>query len=239
MSESLDPFAPPTAEPQDPRAWQDADTGASFLPPRRAVVAALWVFSVVCVLKMLGLANQIRVIGDRSVTFEELVMSDNITGPLDGVYLVVLLVTLVLWGMWAHRAASNLRAIRPGWGYEFTPSAHVWWYFVPFANLVKPYHAMRELVFATLGSLDPGPRTQTLGAWWGAWVTGNILGNVANRLMPDSTRVTGEAYFDRLTWASLADMASSAALVVAALVAVRIIRDVNAHQVMRRTREVL
>ena len=116
MSESLDPFAPPTAEPRDPRAWQDADTGASFLPPRRAVVAALWVFSVVCVLKMLGLANQIRVIGDRSVTFEELVMSDNITGPLDGVYLVVLLVTLVLWWMWAHRTASNLRAIRPGWG---------------------------------------------------------------------------------------------------------------------------
>jgi len=230
MSEPLDPFAPPTTEVHGPDGWQDADTGAAFLPPRRAVIGALWVFSVACLLKMLGMANQIRVIGDPDITFEELVMSDDITGPMAGVYFIVLLVTLVLWGMWAHRAAANLRAIRPGWGYEFTPAAHIWWYFVPFANLVKPFHAMRELVSATLDSLALGPRSQTLGAWWGAWVVGNIVGNIAGRLMPDSARVTGEAYFNQLTWASIADMISSAALIVAAMMAVRIIRDINAYQ---------
>src|SRR5690242_15716882 len=52
--------------------------------------------------------------------------------------------TAVFWVLTIHRAATNVRAFGQG-GLEFTPGWAAGWYFVPFANLVKPFQAFREI----------------------------------------------------------------------------------------------
>jgi hypothetical protein len=72
-------------------------------------------------------------------------------------------------------------SISPGWA--------VGWYFVPFANLVKPFHAMKEIWFASHpsegGYEEKAP--MILGWWWGLWIINNILGNIAFRIDDPNT----------------------------------------------------
>jgi hypothetical protein len=97
------------------------------------------------------------------------------------VNLVLLIACLFAVGRWIYRASLNAHAlgsemtISPGWA--------VGWYFVPFANLVKPFHAMREIWLASHesdGSFEE--RVPILGWWWGLWIVTNILSNAAWRL---------------------------------------------------------
>lgn len=92
-------------------------------------------------------------------------------------------VSVIVVAMWIHRAHANLHeAGLPG--LQTSPGWAVGWYFVPIANLFKPFQAMRELWHESHQSADSfssdAPGTLTL--WWGLWIVGNILGNVSMRL---------------------------------------------------------
>ena len=58
--------------------------------------------------------------------------------------LVLNLLAAVAFCVWIHRAASNLPALGR-YGMKFTPGWCVGWFFIPFANLVKPFQAVKEL----------------------------------------------------------------------------------------------
>jgi hypothetical protein len=98
--------------------------------------------------------------------------------------------TVVSFCMFVHRAASNLRALGRT-GLQFTPGWAVGWFFVPFANLFKPYHAIKEIVLAS----DPdtqkseysttwmtNPLPQIVGAWWAFWVIRMIVDRIASKM---------------------------------------------------------
>jgi hypothetical protein len=93
---------------------------------------------------------------------------------------VAIIACCIVVGRWIYRASVNAHAITdemtisPGWS--------VGWYFIPFANLVKPFHAMREIWQASHesdGSYEE--RVPILGWWWGLWIVTNILANVSWR----------------------------------------------------------
>ena len=94
----------------------------------------------------------------------------------------VSLVTIAIVGRWIYRASVNAHAmtdemsITPGWA--------VGWYFVPFANLVKPFQAMKEIWLAShrQGSGDDVRGSAILGWWWGLWLLSNLLGNITFRM---------------------------------------------------------
>ncbi len=97
--------------------------------------------------------------------------------------LVVLVATYVIFGMWIYRAAANIvSAAVPG--FDYTPGWAVGWYFVPIANLFKPFGAMRQIWNASHGNesgdLDRG--NPLLAFWWGLWIITAIVTNVAFRL---------------------------------------------------------
>ena len=86
------------------------------------------------------------------------------------------LATTVLAGIWIYRAAINLRAlgakdmaISPGWA--------VGWYFIPIANLWKPFQAMKEIWQASLNPLQGGKSAapRVLRIWWGLWLLGFLV----------------------------------------------------------------
>lgn len=96
---------------------------------------------------------------------------------------VVFIISVVVVSMWIHRAHANLFAGGVA-DHEYTPGLAVGWFFIPFANLVKPFQAMRELWFAS--RRDRWDSTNTtrgiLGWWWACWLTGNGLSNVGARM---------------------------------------------------------
>ena len=96
---------------------------------------------------------------------------------------VVLIACLIIVGRWIYRASTNAHAmhsemtISPGWA--------VGWYFVPFANLIKPLHAMREVWWASHESSGGyEENVPILTIWWTLWITSNVAANIAYRFEP-------------------------------------------------------
>lgn len=112
------------------------------------------------------------------------------------VLLAVLVGTIVSFLMWMHKAAKNLRELHPERAFTFSTGGVVGWWFVPFANFVKPFQAMHEIwhasdpdlsrakdadgysAFVKLGSGAP----QLLVGWWAAWIASNIIDRVVTRI---------------------------------------------------------
>jgi hypothetical protein len=86
------------------------------------------------------------------------------------------LITLVLVAKWIYRASANVFA--SGRRLDTSPPWAVGWYFIPVANLWKPYQAMAEIVRATVTSSSRLP----MGLWWGLWLATSISGNISFRL---------------------------------------------------------
>jgi len=95
------------------------------------------------------------------------------------IYLVCGILILV----WIRRANMEVRRLGAA-GMQFTPGWSIGWYFIPFANLWKPYQAMREIWQA---SADPKYwQHETVSAllpwWWLLWVVSSFIGNATFRL---------------------------------------------------------
>lgn len=94
--------------------------------------------------------------------------------------LFVSMVLVCKWIFWAH---ANLQAIGIA-SFEFTPRWAVIWYFVPIANLFKPYQAMRELWHISHelhdGVRDGAPTLVTF--WWFATL-GSVMLAIASFLV--------------------------------------------------------
>ncbi len=67
---------------------------------------------------------------------------------------------------------------------RFTPGWAILWYFIPIANLWKPYQAMKEIWKASADPHDPGAAetSRLLPWWWFLWILSNIVGQVLVRV---------------------------------------------------------
>jgi hypothetical protein len=101
--------------------------------------------------------------------------ADNALGAVTSIGVLVFIATVVVWCLWQHRAQRNVVELTAG-GLGFTPGWAVGWWFIPLANLVKPFQAVRELWKASHGG-DTWRHTSTwpvIGLWWAFWLVGNI-----------------------------------------------------------------
>ena len=98
-------------------------------------------------------------------------------------YLLLLIGTYILFGMWIYRAAANVVTAQAD-GFEYSAGWAVGWLFIPIANLFKPYAAMRQIDNASHGrpvnALNEGD--WLLRSWWAAWLVVSIAGNISFRL---------------------------------------------------------
>lgn len=108
------------------------------------------------------------------------VLPSEIVNRLTGLTQFVLAIVLgVTFLRWIFRINKNLNAL--SWEeMHYTPGWSVGWYFVPFANLFKPYYVMREIW--DVSHRDEHDGHSLLGWWWGLWIVSNIIGQVASRL---------------------------------------------------------
>jgi len=95
---------------------------------------------------------------------------------------LVFIIAGVLSLKWIHRACFNAR-VRAN-HMQFTPGWAVGWYFIPFANLWKPYQAMKEIWETTAAQANKSMTEGgwLLGWWWTSWIVSNIFANAAFRM---------------------------------------------------------
>lgn len=160
----------------------DVGSGIELLQQRAKFVKALLIAGLVLVVAML--AGEIAEYAG-IIDLEEIDQS-----PLAQLYaatalfsVVVTIVTFIAFAMWIYRAAANVVAAEVS-GFEYSAGWAVGWYFIPIANLVKPFHAMRQIWNASHGqasnALNHGNPLLTI--WWTTWLISNIANNISARL---------------------------------------------------------
>ncbi len=156
----------------------------------RAIVILLWVdiaASVAYLLASLGFLSHLR--SRIAEEGEQALISDSadlavseVAQILIGLLVMVLAVALIIMiCRWIFRAGWNVRHLGAK-RLEISPGMAVGWYFVPFANLVMPFRAMREI---WLASHDPlGWREASvplITGWWVLWLVAGVVNNIAFR----------------------------------------------------------
>ena len=96
---------------------------------------------------------------------------------------LVLLISGFLILRWIYIANFNARQLGAA-GMVFSPGWSVGWYFIPFANLWKPYQAMKEIWLASSNpqSWKNQPVAPLLRWWWFFWIVSSLLGNAPFRV---------------------------------------------------------
>ena len=151
-----------------------------------------------------------------------------LTMALAVLQLVIYVATIVLFLMWLYRAHENLAAFGiPKQQLQHSSAWAVGSFFVPFANLVIPYRAIRELwqksvpQQATMfGAVDPPGFFQL---WWAFWLASNIADQMYLRLSwREDTPVAG---------IEILGIIGSVLGIVAALLAIKVVREIQRQQV--------
>jgi hypothetical protein len=197
--------------------------GIDLLQRRAKIVKALLIAGFLASLALL--------LGEIGEASGEIILANPDPSPLENLYSVALvshsvvtLGTIVVFAMWIYRAAANVvTAGVPGFNY--TPGWSVGWYFVPFANLVQPFIAMRQIWNASHGGAEDINRGDPiLTLWWTAWLTSNITANVSVQL---SLRATDPAMYQTSVYFG---MASSVLSLVLMVVGIRLVEFITAAQ---------
>lgn len=189
----------------------------------RLATIVLWVFAAVALLTAGG--RTLEALGEVDLTAE----IDPLALVVALVYLawtVTFFVSIVCVGRWIYRAHANLADAGVD-GLGVTPGWAVGWYFVPLANLVMPFQAMRELWTASHAELDPfsSPAPGLVKAWWAAWITGLLLSSIGERI---ATLSEGDA--GGVTVGIAIDAVGAVGMATAAVLLTRIIRGVTDAQ---------
>ena len=118
----------------------------------------------------------------RSYDTNEAAANDKREALLGGATVLLTLGTMVVFGRWIVLAHRNLEPLGVHF-LDFTPGWAVGWFFIPIANLWKPYQAMRFLWRGSHDSQDPASVNSTwlLPTWWTFWIISSLLGNFTLR----------------------------------------------------------
>ncbi|MDQ1591008.1 MAG: hypothetical protein QOG71_1635 [Pyrinomonadaceae bacterium] len=185
------------------------------------------------------LIGMLRSAGDQSAVYE---FGESVTELLYvGVALLQVLVfiaTAIAFLIWVHRAYRNLPALGVR-RLDTTPGWAVGYFFIPFANLVKPFQVVREIWHGSTprgggGGFDghdnfsvavPSSGTPALiGWWWAFWIIANVAGRASSRATDMAATIGGMAL------ASWATIASDALFIVAALLAILVVKRIDDMQ---------
>ncbi|RKH16671.1 DUF4328 domain-containing protein [Corallococcus sp. AB030] len=128
--------------------------------------------------------------------------------------------------MWFHRVVRQLKAL--GRDIGDSPAMAVWWWLIPLANWVKPYHLMKDVATrlggAHFASVLP------LSVWWGANVLSRIMNQVDQRIIGKLETADG----GMSTAGAVVGLIAAGSALVMALFSIQIIRALQEKLDQRR-----
>jgi hypothetical protein len=212
------PYSPPQANVADLSPIGVPQPGAleGFRDLRRLVrwlaiaLAALTVIELAHAVSLwlqIGLMSQARSGG--GVTRAAALSNDRREAVISILYLLAYILTAVLFLRWTYLAKKNAMVFGASFlEFDFSPGWSVGYYFVPLANLVAPYKALRETFQASHPEFRPdtqrlewSPAPKLLPYWWALWIGNGILGQVIFQYSLH-TRTLDDAL--NMSWATLA-----------------------------------
>jgi len=118
---------------------------------------------------------------------------------------------------------------------EFTAVWAIGWWFIPFANLVKPFQVVRSAWSESDPAFDPNMGSMSsvqsgapafMSLWWAFWIISNISANITSNVYDPDKMATVQisGYFFVLT---------GILTVVAAGLAAKVVRDITVRQEQR------
>ncbi len=140
----------------------------------------------------------------------------------------------VMFLMWLFRVYKNLPALRSD-NTEYSPGWAVGWWFIPFANLVKPFQVVRnawsesdpdvDLEMGFLSSVQSGAPAY-MAVWWGFWLLSNFATNITNRFWdPDN--------IDTVEFSGYFFIISGILWTVASVAAIKVVWEITERQELR------
>jgi hypothetical protein len=93
------------------------------------------------------------------------------------------MLTVILFAIWVYTVTKNARELT-GDTSRLSPGWAVGWYFIPIANLFKPYQVMRDTWHASIepASWENQAAPKLINIWWTLWIMLNIASNALNQL---------------------------------------------------------
>lgn len=154
----------------------------------------------------------------------EAAVSDMVGGATGLSTLVSFWVAGILILRWIHRTNGNAQGfanamtVSPGW--------NVGWFFIPFANLIKPFQGVRETWQVSQG--NPNWQDEPVPAfmrwWWACWLITNFIDNASFRLSLRAETVGQEVSV------AILNVVSALISVPLGLLLIRLIRDLTGAQ---------
>ena len=223
------PYRPPQAElTQSAPSPALSDSGYSYVKDPRALtkllVTMLWISLGLEVISLLSDAAEYSLLG-RSYTEAEATANDNRQALIGLVYLLVYIVTVVVFAKWIYRANINSRGFGAN-GMRFSPGWSVGYYFIPFINLVRPYQAMKEILQVSEDPKQWAWRSvpAVIGWWWALWLICSFAGNLVFRLSLRAETI------DELQTATGVSIAAGIFGIPLCLVAMKLVKTIAANQ---------
>lgn len=139
-------------------------------------------------------------------------------------FLAMLVLAYVLNGIWIVRAAGNAAKLDPHEG-RISSGWALGWFFVPIANLFKPYAAMRQTWVTSVdgpGSMD-NPAPVFMRWWWAMWIIAGTTSQI-------SYRISDTDDLEVLRNVALLDLAILPVSIAAAVLFIKIITGVSNAQ---------
>ena len=151
-------------------------------------------------------------------TDAELTAYDALVGVVAIVTFGVFIAAAIASWLWLYRLIQNVPALGGGTP-SVTPGWAVAWWFIPLANLFKPYQVVKD-AWQRLALSAVGNKAGRILAWWLLWIVGNNAANVLARL-PAPRSV--EAFNSQAVFNVIVD----ALIVAAGILFVLIIRELE------------
>lgn len=137
----------------------------------------------------------------------------------------------VLFLMWIHRAYRVLEENGVP-GLKHTPGWAVGWWFIPIANLAKPYEVVKEVFersernqpSASMSFTAQKESSWIVGAWWLVWITACLATNVSSFMT--SFNHSAEQYI-LSNWLGIA---ATVLFILAGGLAIMVVRDIDNRQ---------
>jgi hypothetical protein len=139
-------------------------------------------------------------------------------------YMIAYFISAITFILWFRRAYYNLHLKVKYLSYTEGWAAGSW--FVPIANLYRPYKIMREMYLVTKEFLtkkgighNQAFSTNALGWWWALWIISNIFGQIVFRSSLKAETI------DDLTTSTIAGMIGNIIGVPLAYITVKVIKN--------------
>jgi uncharacterized protein DUF4328 len=146
---------------------------------------------------------------------------DSIFGMSGVAQAAVILATAVAFLAWLSRIVENIPLLGGGQPLA-SPRAAIGWWFVPFANLVQPFRIVAD-AYRRLATAQPAPGLWLVTLWWLLWIVGNLVSNVALRVVLQENPTIADLRLEFLAYA-VSDVLTAVAAVLAVIVVRRMQR---------------